>query len=1267
MTTPLLVQSPGRWKEASLKEYEGMTEKDLLDAWKNTTTFEDLGARDALVEVMKRKKLFPSEWTRDRETRAGLYPDILDPDFASRLYQKTEFADLKSGRLSNDVCDQKESGFDTTAVQRLVARFLHPLTPFRGLLLDHGVGVGKTCSAITVAESFLEMMPTNRVIILCPQAIRSGFLRTLFDPDRLTPLTQRDAQLRGEVWESKQCTGMTYLHLTGTATERDRSVVEKEVEAAIRKRYSIMGYLQFANMILKRLSSELPKTLGGEERRLAEDRILHDMFSDHLVIIDEAHNLRDIEGAAAADAALEVMSEESPVVEGGQDAAEGKKLTPILRRILRVSEGLRLMLMTATPMYNTAPEILFLLNLLVLNDGKDESQLLKPRDFFSSDGTLKPDAEDSLRTLCSRYISYMRGENPASFPLRLTPPESIGADLFKDYPTQSISKVEGVVKLSPYVKKILSMLPLVIHTPTKDSIVAKKLHEILVPSENAEKGREVTDFVLDQATQTANITYPDGSYGTRGWDSYFRVVPGRIRQYAWNAEGVIEGVFGMRELKHHAPKIAGIVESITKAEGLSFVFSRYVKAGALPIAAALECAGWTRVLGNGVSSPLLQDAPKVPRACAFCSHNESQDHHGHTFAPAHFVFLTGEDALTPDFKGTLRYANTLITDFEIGGGKVKAILGSQITSEGLDLKCIRECHLLDGWYHLNRIEQVIGRAVRYCSHAALPHERRNCLIYLHAVQIPEYETADLYAYRLAARKAISIGQVQRIIKVGAWDCLMNRDAILLKGLPKQRVVDARGRILPRYDPHDRPYTGICDFQESCEYVCTAVESGKADISTMKVEDARRRFIAKEAVLRRRFASDPALSLQDLRMIYRDIPWDIASLGIRSLLHNPRFVIERKDGIRGTLQLKHGYVVFHPLGVTDTDIPLSLRFGRAYGRLPRYMDLPRHALFAAERESLRPLPTEAVQEVVVKKVDVNVKEARKALQEWIDHVPRMLRTPLATDLKPPGNFSAGPFYEGWRWMFHHFASLPETPPIAHQWWMDNEWNQSEREVILRGWTQHGVPEGDESLVRGFQPVEFFKGSIAGYQIVDVAKNKVVPYCFFSGDAEPTICPSNLLEDVNHVVGPPIHYKRDTGPMYGFLAYNADDGRVIFKTVNKEEKSFRGAQCSQTPNLKEHKRRIRLVQDQIRANVSETHPIRALLLDDNPDTEPTKEELKLRKKTGKYAHVADMTLKQICPYMEFLFRWMDYHRIGGKRWFMSLVDSYRSNFQNWGKFD
>jgi hypothetical protein len=1482
--------------------YRPLTKNALKEQWADDELFREhgrdgkhevsirdsLAIRDTLNKAMQERDVYPSEWTSEREARAGLYPDIADPDFATKLYKKTEFSELRSGIVPDDVCQTKEDeGFEATPVQRLVARYLHPKTPYRSILLDHGVGVGKSCSAITVAETFLESMPQNQVFILCPQAIASGFKRTIFDIERLTPLSKADAKMRGELWQSSQCTGMTYLRLTGTENEPDKNVIENAVEYVVRKRYRIMGYLAFANWILKKFEKQIPKTYQGQTRRDAENKIILELFSDHLIIVDEAHNLRDIEGAGEVQEMIghegEAMSDETPAQSSATDAAEGKRLTPILRRILTVAEGLRLMMMTATPMYNTAPEILFLLNMLILNDTKDETQLLRHNDFFNRDGSLiqmpnrsdyhdekryKADLElaqkarSTLGKYCSRYVSYMRGENPASFPLRLTPPEAAGESLFDDYPTRSLSRTENRVTLNNDIKKIMSALPLVIHKPGPDTVVGNVLRRLLreqssraaeaqpvveevyrvaqcgdrpnkkvfpfsiadikavlkrhnIPHKDrahrtelcrlltdelvaemaaAKRGTEpvaevppepvaevppeagdapaaappvaaadrcgirkshrhpfsnddiitvlrryklptggtrrqlcerlddqmlaelqqlhsggasaaalheddpieLSDFVLDQVMQAANITYHwSGDAGSRGWDFYFTEKAGRVKQYVWNAvyneeddyTMKLDDVFAPDNIHRHAPKIAAIVKSVTSAKGMAFIFSRYVKAGALPIAVALERAGWTRVLADGSASPILataKDLYRVPRQCAMCTHKEGQSHIGHEFTPANFVLLTGDDALTPDFRGTLRYANTLNGPIETAGGKVKVIVGSQIASEGLDLKCIRENHLLDGWYHLNRIEQVEGRAVRYCSHAALADRaRHNCLIYLHVVSIPEYETADLYAYRLAARKAIPIGQVQRIIKISAWDCNMNKDAILLRGLHPRKVIDAQGRVNNRYDPVDKPYTSICDYHNSCEYECAAANVPAAqagqDISTYDASDASKRFQEKQKILRAMFRDEIAYPVETIqKTVYADMPWEIGSIGLRNVLNNAKFVVQRRDGIRGMLTLKNGYVMFHPLGVTDPEIPLALRYGRAYGRIPRHMSLQRQTILASERPvpvaaevavaaasaadpslAAAQLAPAAADSAIVAARPVTVDDALERFRQWSDKLEEIGQKSLLDKVAPPAGMP-DPFFQGLRFVFRHFSGLAETRPIALRWWTDVEWSQDIKKTLMTKWITEPVPQQERTIVSLFEPSELFRtDQMSGFLAVDIAAAKVTVYCAV-GDRPLGPCPSNLLEDVEKITGKPVNRVEGTGSLFGLLNINPKEtGAVLFKSVLKNGGKEDGAQCQNNSNLSNGRSRIRHLHGEIRTNTQRGHPILAMLLDDTEERFPdAKAERKKRRITMNLQHIDDLSKNELCSYLEFLLRWMDHTKLAKKRWFLSLIDTGRS---------
>ena len=164
MTTVIDAKHKGPHKALIRDILQPMTNDKLKTMWEeNITETTDFALRDSLLEVMLQRGVRPETWIHRRDMEYGLYPDTDDPEFASRLLRKTEFAQLRSEASAEDTCTKSQTKFDTTPVQRLVARFLNPMTPYLGLLLDHGVGVGKTCSAVTVAETFLDVSPYNTV------------------------------------------------------------------------------------------------------------------------------------------------------------------------------------------------------------------------------------------------------------------------------------------------------------------------------------------------------------------------------------------------------------------------------------------------------------------------------------------------------------------------------------------------------------------------------------------------------------------------------------------------------------------------------------------------------------------------------------------------------------------------------------------------------------------------------------------------------------------------------------------------------------------------------------------------------------------------------------------------------------------------------------------------------------------------------------------------------------------------------------------------
>ena len=63
------------------------------------------------------------------------------------------------------------------------------------------------------------------------------------------------------------------------------------------------------------------------------------------------------------------------------------------------------------------------------------------------------------------------------------------------------------------------------------------------------------------------------------------------------------------------------------------------------------------------------------------------------------------------------------------GEKYKVILLTEAGGEGLTLKAVRYIHILESDKNESKIQQVIGRAIRYKSHEGLPEKERTCNVY----------------------------------------------------------------------------------------------------------------------------------------------------------------------------------------------------------------------------------------------------------------------------------------------------------------------------------------------------------------------------------------------------------------------------------------------------------------------------------------------------------------------------------------------------------
>lgn len=1175
--------------------------------------------------------------------------------------------------LDEDVCMVKD--FEYTPVQRFIAQFMSPKTPYNGMLLYHGVGVGKTCTAVLTAEAFLELSPKNKVYILAPPAIQPGFYRTIFDINRV-----KFGKDDNDANSHDGCTGNRYLELTQTYYDREKKDIELRVNRLINKRYAIMGYVAFRN-IIRDILTQIPSTLSKQKQEDLEVSLLKRAFSGCLFIVDEAHNMRDV---------LEGDDDETDDLglDERSDASAGKKLAPQLRRVLRTCDGIKLLLMTATPMYNNYKEIIPLLNFLLHADHADDSMLLSESDIefqMTPDGEkLTSKSEAKIIQVANGHVSFMRGENPRAFPARLDPPMDIRVSAWPEAAPNGI-------RIEPESQKINTLrLPLVQCPLYKDSFnVIHALTQRLVMT----KGVGIR--TIDTLLQAGNCVFPgegiEGRAGTEGFQSWFtaNAIPGTFEgvrlstlpQYTTNdpASNITWMSTGKNTLGTYSPKFNSILQTVQKSEGVSFVYSRFVENGAVIFCLLLEANGYTPW---GRSAPMFKRGSATPagRQCSKCHRRESghpvfdkaavETKDNHAFSPAYYALLTassintsGKDSLplSPNNTGVINAARD---PSNLLGNKIKVIVGSQVAGEGLDLKAIRDIHILEGWFHLSKQEQIVGRGIRYCSHNGLPRRKRNCTISMHVNVFPpelNKETIDLYVYRTAMNKAIRVGNVSRALKQGAADCNLNRDAILVSDLQPVEMVTSSGIKWTR-NINDRDFTPICDWIR-CSYKCRpAIDTSKLDEDITTYDIYAARFAEQDIIARLKllFTQQTWYSWDDIRSAFpeSEVPETIL-LGLLTRIVDNKSIKFTNGSFEGHVIYRNNLFLFQPNTIQDTHIPIALRYGRYPIKRDSYE--PKNALLPQGKTIKLAVKGQATQAAlpVVKgpapfirptNMDLVVAfwlEANKWIDGWnyktapiVEGLPAVLSKAILDykegDSAKRDNIETR--IKKIQWWAKSVVSAPEgledLQLTARQYIWDSFLKGSEQIGLLEKGVPYQDKVGDEQIV--------VLDSISAFRFLNIETKRPLYVCGESFCAESLITQFEKSKTDTTIAAKA--NQRVTAEIYGFMV--PWQNSTMFKTNEPKPEGVApagGAACSIVSNVTGHRKKIVLLGEILNRYTGSRFDLTDEVLTGS------------RKITSAVNY---------CALMEIVMRWMDIRRAkyGGLRYFYRPLASFYSGHKD-----
>ena len=487
--------------------------------------------------------------------------------------------------------------------------------------------------------------------------------------------------------------------------------------------------------------------LEENEKKEREIENVKKYFNNRLIIVDEVHNISAI-----------------------QSNKKNKKTSSALIKLCKYADNLRLLLLSATPMYNSYKEIVWLTNLL---NSVDKKGLIKEEEVFdkdgnfvdskqNKDGTSSESGKDLLQRKLTGYVSYVRGENPYTFPFRIYPSmfdNSKSLDTFQ-YPKYQMNNKE--------IDKPIQFVPVYINEIGEyQSKVYNKIMDNTqdkLDINNNQVFEELDSFgynLLSAPIQSLNITYPSdnmnidnliGSSGLKNvMNQKIKNSPYLLRYDFEYKPEILEKygpIFSLDKIKTYSQKIYNICETIKKSEGTIMIYSQYIDSGVVPMALALEEMGFSRYGIASHTKSLFNNPPS--EAIDSITMQKKSQYKGDSFKSAKYVMITGDKYFSPNNSLDLKEINA---SSNVHGERVKVILITKAAAEGLDFKNVRQIHIMEPWYNLSRIEQIIGRTVRNLSHCAVPFEERNVEIYLHSTKLKDdKEAVDLYTYRYAENK-----------------------------------------------------------------------------------------------------------------------------------------------------------------------------------------------------------------------------------------------------------------------------------------------------------------------------------------------------------------------------------------------------------------------------------------------------------------------------------------------------------------------------------
>lgn len=770
-------------------------------------------------------------------------------------------------KCSGDVCEIDSATISLFPQQKLIKDYMEFSSPYRGVLLYHELGSGKSAASIAAAEGYVNR---QKVFVLSPASLAQNYENELMKVSQ-TGLNLKKAWFLVKIKDAKELesyaispafvkkNNIVWIPLYkndipgaeiikdgqqySTLSKEDKLAIDNTITHIIRNRYTFMSY----NGLTQKLITGLGKS----------------PFDNSFIVIDEVHNFisRVVNGSKlaravynymmSADNCKMVLLSGTPIINNPYEIAT---LINLIRGPMAVHE-LSLLKTSTEPSNEMIKESLTKNNLLLYVDEfyyNNETKIiyvsLLPKGFvkvsLDSKEIIKKDWGATINKILENIITSLKNIKGVKISVKTTfkpfyalPSQN---EEFNKYFIDNTDREDPKVKnMDLFQRRILGAVSYYRTTGTEffPTVLPNSIqyldmtdHQLNLYSEVRNKERAMDDAKKRNAARGGLFDEKSSVYRAFSRmvcnfafpENIKRVFPQDIRKMMKKELDVIDSddeddksdsgenkkvdkkvnaayeeslnnamteliaseALSKDNLKDlYSPKFAKMLEDVEESPGSVLVYSQFRSIEGIGIfASVLNRAGFKEIEIKKENGDYVFEDPSV--------FDPIYDNKRYVIFNAD---RTKTNILMNLFNGAYSLLPTSITDSlpkirdQLYGKLVKCMMITQSGAEGISLKNVRRVLITEYFWNSVRINQVIGRAVRTCSHMQLPKADQNVQVFTYIMKFTKKQlekdftlrtldkelTTDQHILGTATKKEEIINKFLNMLKASSFDCVIN--------------------------------------------------------------------------------------------------------------------------------------------------------------------------------------------------------------------------------------------------------------------------------------------------------------------------------------------------------------------------------------------------------------------------------------------------------------------------------------------------------------